>query len=199
QAMITCRALGLLIAALVLTDAVQAQTPAGDEELMLQQAEQAIMEITPEEATSLILGRLMESDRTALDRYLMLGAITGQNLVIIRQKGDANVAATTQIGQSNLAVLHQEGTGNVTLLQQIGDGNVFGSWLIGDYNSLSLLQEGNDNVYLLEYLGSNRDFGHVVQQVGSGIQAVQVGVRDRAFGIEQRGNGMELRIEHLGP
>lgn len=174
-----------------------AQTAEEDEELFLEQAEVAQTQLSPDDAREAILQRLHDGQHVGiLNSFLTAGLPQGGNFALINQEGVGNTASILQEGMANLAVMHQEGNRNTNVLEQIGTGNIFGSWFIGDDNHLTLRQQGNDNVYILEFEGSGRNFGHSVEQIGDGIQAIQIGAAERPFSIEQYGSGMEIRIEH---
>jgi hypothetical protein len=178
----------------LIPDAVMAQT-ASDEDLHIQQAEIAETQLTPEEATAIILDRLRDGEQQdILNSHLLSGFQQGGNFALVNQHGELNTVIVNQLGLANLAVIDQEGARNRTELDQIGNRNIFGAWLRGNDNLLSLLQEGDDNVYILDFEGDG--LNHSVDQVGSGIQAVQVGYGSQPFSIQQYGSGMEIRIEH---
>lgn len=180
-------------------NAVRAQDRSGDEELHLQQVALESTLMTHDEATSLILQRLGQGDQNALNAYLVADFQQGGNFAFVQQDGGANVADVAQIGLSNVAVMQQIGIGNLTLLEQLGNRNVFGAWLTGDNNRLSLRQQGDDNVYILDFVGDDQHLGHSVDQVGNNLQAVQIGAAAAPYSIQQRGNGMEIRVEHNAP
>jgi hypothetical protein len=189
----TLRPIFLCIGFVALVATSSAQT--FDEDLHLEQAEAATSAVTSDEATTLILNRLRSGEQqSVLNLHLLTGFSKGGNFALVHQAGEDNAALVNQIGLANLAVIDQEGERNRTELEQIGQRNIFGAWLRGDENFLSLLQQGDDNIYILDFVGDKLD--HAVEQIGSGIQAVQVGYGSQPFGIQQHGEGMDIRIEH---
>jgi hypothetical protein len=118
------------------------------------------------------------------------------NTATIFQDGANNSAQVNQVGQSNVAVMVQRGSFNTSTLLQDGSYNVYGSLLDGTNNTLNVEQIGNNNGYLFGFQGSN--LNHSVQQIGSNIQATQVGVGHAPFSIEQRGSNMDITIRHNG-
>jgi hypothetical protein len=119
---------------------------------------------------------------------------TVRHIALVWQDGEDNHATLLQSGALNVAVVMQLGDLNETWVEQDGSGNVVGARLQGDRNRLSVSQRGDDNTYLLDFTGSSLD--HTVVQHGTGMRAVQVGAGSRPFGIEQRGSGAEVTIEH---
>ena len=132
-----------------------------------------------------------------LARIVARALTTGtSNTAVINQQGDYNTAQITQRGQNNAAVMVQRGSFNTSTLLQDGSYNVYGSLLDGTNNTLNVEQIGNNNGYLFGFQGSN--LNHSVQQIGSNIQATQVGVGYAPFSIEQRGSNMDITIRHNG-
>lgn len=173
------------------------QNAAPEPDLHIQQVEVAATQRSPEEVAEDILYRLQHGGIMP-DRLDVLGAFSqGQSFAHINQHGQMNAASLSQSGLHNLAVMQQEGNSNTTVLEQIGNGNVLGVWLTGDNNFLDVLQQGNDNVYVLDFIGD--DLQHTVTQQGDGIQARQIGLGSRPFGIEQYGSGLNILIEHVHP
>lgn len=160
-------------------------------------------DVTPEEA----LGEIRTGFNLSSGEFDALDAFTLEaqgNLALVRQEGEGNEAFVSQDGTGNAAVLLQLGDGNIVAAEQLGTGNVLGVQIEGNYNTLTgaagapgVLQDGDGNVYLLEFTGNNHDIPPAVQQ-GVGNQAIQTGVIDRPFGIEQYGDGMRMIIRHNG-
>lgn len=149
--------------------------------------------VTEQAARAFIDGRLAGADRTWLGRFTA-GAEADENVALVRQDGDDNRSLIEQAGRANVAVLYQTGDGNTALVQQTGRANVFGAWLEGDANAVDVTQRGDGNTYLLDFVGTGLD--HAVVQIGRNNRAVQVGVGDLPFGIEQRGNDMQVTVRH---
>lgn len=117
------------------------------------------------------------------------------NTTMLRQLGADNEATIDQMGAGNLAVLLQQGNGNVTSARQSGTGNVIGVRLLGSDNRLEVHQSGLDNTYLLDFTGNGLNIAPAVQ-IGTGNQAVQLGLTAAPFGVEQYGNGIRMIIRH---
>lgn len=189
------RRLGLLtVIALVSLRPAHAQTAELDEDLFIEQAALSATHATSEHDAVLFIQGIMQDG--ALNRLLLPVLVGDGNLALTIQQGSDNAAALAQQGATNLAVLLQRGDLNTTTLDQFGNRNLFAVWLEGTSNRLSVTQEGDDNTYVLGFVGDNLD--HTVYQSGNDIHAVQIGVGRRPFGIEQRGEGMNIQIEHLG-
>lgn len=150
-------------------------------------------DVTRDEALELILDRLSPSNRPTLETFLT--APTAGHFFLGEQNGTGNTALVEQYGDANIAVLLQNGTDNRTTAIQNGSRNLFGAWLTGDENQLRVEQYGNENIYMLDFTGSGLNPPPVVQQ-GDMNQAFQIGVISTPFGIQQRGTGMRLLIEH---
>jgi hypothetical protein len=166
-----------------------------NEDLHLEQAQIATTSPNTFDATSLIHRAMQDGDQRSLFAHPALaGLLQDGNLSLVRQDGELNMASILQMGRANLAVIAQDGSRNLTELEQIGERNIFGAWLTGNDNQLLLRQHGNDNVYMLDFVGN--DLNHSVDQIGSGIRAIQVGHGSKPFSVEQRGEGMDIRIEH---
>lgn len=123
------------------------------------------------------------------------GAVdAGGNTASIQQIGDYNRAFVQQTGRGNVAGLYQGGNGNDASVYQLGNQNVMAAWFFGNDNTFGLTQRGDGNTYVLGFWGSDLD--HQVVQEGNGLTAFQLGIGSLPFGIKQRGNGAEVRIEH---
>jgi hypothetical protein len=118
------------------------------------------------------------------------------NTAVIGQQGNSNTARIDQTGQSNVALMVQRGNYNTSTLLQDGSSNVYGSLLNGANNTLDVEQVGHNNTYLFGFQGSN--LNHSFEQIGNGNTAVQIGVNYEPFGIQQRGNNMNMTIRHNG-
>ncbi|MEX0780906.1 MAG: hypothetical protein WD037_14290 [Balneolales bacterium] len=119
-----------------------------------------------------------------------------ENRADVIQNGYFNLADIMQIGKGNRIQLLQDGSYNTIELTQNGNGNNFTQSTTGDYNSLDAKQIGNDNNYNMEFQGSHTD--HSVRQEGNNISATQSGQTSNPFGITQRGNDMNIIINHRG-
>jgi hypothetical protein len=117
-----------------------------------------------------------------------------ENVGLVAQLGQGNAASIDQVGLGNVAVAYQEGDRNEVVLSQLGDGNLLGVSLLGNGNAIDVTQEGNNNGYFLGFIGES--LTHSVLQQGDNIRAVQVGVGTLPFTIEQRGNDMDITVEH---
>lgn len=118
------------------------------------------------------------------------------NTAVIGQQGNSNTARIDQTGRGNVALMVQRGNLNTSTLLQEGNDNAYGSLLDGNNNTLDVQQLGNNNTYLFGFQGSN--LSHSFEQIGSNNTAVQIGVSYEPFGIQQRGNNMNMTIRHNG-
>ena len=177
----------------------QAQQPSTVQGVNLTQAADAVRQsdsrIDQAGALDMLFGILPTSNP------LFLSALQQQtvtNTAIVHQGAGTtgNVAGLTQRGTGNLAVLFQLGSRNEVDLVQEGNNNLFGVRLGSDDNLLNVAQIGNRNVYLLDYKGAAPLNEPNVIQEGNGNRAVQTGVGSTLFGIQQRGNGMNITIRH---
>ncbi len=151
--------------------------------------------ITPQQAFIEIRKRLALGDRPVLNRYLIGPYLADANLALIQQVGDRSRTEIEQRGEGNVAVLYELGDRNRSSVLQRGDDNIYALWLRGDQNRMNGRQIGDRNIFLFEGAGENLTFPFV-SQVGNDLKAVQIGSTVLPFGIEQRGNGMEVIIEH---
>jgi hypothetical protein len=158
-------------------------------------APEAASGASTQEAVS-FFGSLWPVLGTAADDVLRALANGNGNVAAINQVGTSNRAEIAQRGQSNVAVMLQYGSGNVSTLLQDGSSNVYGSLLNGTNNTLDVEQVGHNNTYLFGFQGSN--LNHSFEQIGNGNTAVQIGVSYQPFGIQQRGNNMNMTIRHNG-
>jgi hypothetical protein len=118
----------------------------------------------------------------------------GTNVVVLDQTGSGNDVVVRQIGADNAAVLTQQGSGNRTDLTQTGDDNLFLTLVVGDGNEVDAVQADGGNVYGLYLVGEGT--AHTVTQLGGNNLAVQVvGPGTTPVDIEQRGRGIEVRVE----
>ncbi len=185
----------LLMSVLPVGPAAWAQDAAGGEVYLDQAAPLPAQEtITAGEAIERIQDRLRPHDANALEAHLLGGFQRGGSFGLVTQRGTGNTARLDQAGPANLAVLSQQGDRNTALLEQVGAGNLYGAWLTGDDNVTNVTQRGADNVYLLDFEGDALQ--HRVVQQGTGNQAVQIGAGAAPFGIEQRGDHMEIVVRH---
>jgi len=118
------------------------------------------------------------------------------NTAVIGQQGNSNIARIDQSGQGNVALMVQRGNFNTSTLRQEGYDNAYGSLLDGNHNRLDVQQLGNNNTYVFGFWGNR--LNHAFEQVGDNNTAVQVGVSYEPFGIQQRGNNMNMTIRHNG-
>ena len=125
---------------------------------------------------------------------LALGLDDGGNTVLVQQFGDDNTAELAQRGQGNFAWIIQRGDRNTTRATQEGNRNVQASVLLGDDNLLDITQLGDGNAYGMFFQGN--DLNHSVVQEGQNNYAMQEGVGEAPFGIQQRGNDMAIEIRH---
>lgn len=187
----------------ILPAAAQQQPPAepGPSEVFIEQAAEApldvevLVPISRGEALAEIRRRLSTPEPNPFGAFLTDNP--GGNFARLDQHGAGNRARLDQRGASNVAVLALVGSGNTTRLEQAGSGNLYGGFLTGSGNTLEVVQRGRDNVYLLDVQGSG--LAHSVRQLGTGLQAAQRGDGGVPFSIEQRGDGMNVFIEHNLP
>lgn len=106
------------------------------------------------------------------------------NAAFIAQVGEGNVALVAQTGSENLAIVYQQGNHNIADLK-----------VEGSRNKTGVFQFGDDNQYSLDFQGI--DLHHLVVQTGH-ARATQSGSGRIPFGIQQRGNGVEVHITHNG-
>lgn len=112
----------------------------------------------------------------------------------IDQQGDGNYALMYQFGANNQAHLLQNGAGNQTYLLQSGVGNIFDVDIHGNDNLVGVAQIGYDNLFNPNITASNR---HIIKvQVGIGNRMVELGQPEIPMSVEQRGDGMEIIIQH---
>ena len=119
---------------------------------------------------------------------LALGLDDGGNTGLVQQFGDDNTAELTQRGQGNFARIIQRGDRNTTL-----------ATLKGDRNVLDIKQLGDGNTYEIDF--EDNDWNHAVVQpqvvqAGQNNFALQEGVGEAPFGIQQLGNDMVIEIRH---
>lgn len=149
--------------------------------------------LTPQEAFDAIIDfGLSDRESDALGAF---SRSAEGNTTLLRQLGTNNEAIIDQMGARNLAVLLQQGNGNATSARQSGTGNIIGVRLLGSDNQLEVHQSGLDNMYLLDFTGNGLNIAPAVQ-IGTGNQAVQLGLTAAPFGVEQYGNGMRMIIRH---
>lgn len=155
---------------------------------------------------------LFDSDtaiRERLKTFLSRGEGASGSFGAIMQEGDANVSSivqrgvgnigvSVQRGHENIADLLQEGDRNLTYILQQGNGNEFNAQLIGNENILGVEQIGNNNTYEMNFeQGSNEPLQHRVVQEGNNLSLSQTGISTTGpASVVQRGEGMDLRIEH---
>lgn len=102
------------------------------------------------------------------------------NKLYLEMRGNMNAAATNQIGSDNSIYELIEGNRNVTEIYQFGSNNSVQTDLIGDGNYPIL----NDGFPIVQYGNDNHISIKENQPGNMGIM------------IEQKGSGMELRIEN---
>ena len=140
---------------------------------------------------SMLLGLLRNSESGQFAGIYQQG--TAQSAQI-EQLGYNNLAVMYQYGSANVGQLSQDGTGNRTGLLQHGYDNLFDVDITGSNNYLGVVQVGNGLEYLPDINDSNRHVFRV--QMGIGNQVVELGQGGVPVNIEQRGEGMELIIQH---
>lgn len=171
----------------------------------------SIQEMDREEAEQHIL-ELFDSDtaiRERLKTFLSRGEGASGSFGTIVQEGDTNVSSIVQRGVGNIGVSVQRGDGNtanllqqgdqnLTYILQQGNGNEFNAQLIGNENILGVEQIGNNNTYEMDFQqGSNEPLQHRVVQEGNNLSLSQTGISTTGpASVVQRGEGMDLRIEH---
>ena len=131
---------------------------------------------------------------------LALGLDDGGNTGLVQQFGDDNTAELAQRGQNNFAWIIQRGDRNTTRATQDGNRNFHKSVLDGDNNMLNVRQLGDGHTYKLDFGGNGRSREvvqpHGVVQAGQNNFALQEGVGEMPFGIQQLGNDMVIEIRH---
>lgn len=148
------------------------------------------------------------------------------NTASIDQRGSSNLATILQDGTGNRAWVLQDGSANTSSLSQHGTDNVATMRLLGPNNSaavlqygtnnlyevtidrsgarpstasmLNVLQDGANNVYRLDFQNRGANLNHSVLQIGRGNVIEQTGRNLRPFGVEQRGDGLQMVIRHNG-
>ena len=111
--------------------------------------------------------------------------LQADQLAIINQFGNENIASITQSGSNNYAMINIVGDQNDIGIEQDGNWNAAGLTFIGDQNEFSLIQRGFLNV-----------FKRVQVTDGYQGQYIQNGF---SLGLEVRGtNGIPMSIEQTG-
>ena len=189
--------LPLLLLAFGLLCFVQAPTAhaqQGGSAFIEQVQERAPGEVSQGQALRMLHDNFFLPSQARPGNGLALGLDDGGNTGLVQQFGDDNTAELAQRGQGNFAWIIQRGDRNTTRATQDGDRNVQASLLLGDDNTLDITQLGDGHTYFLGFQGN--DLNHTVVQEGQNNFALQEGVAERPFGIEQRGNDMGIEIRH---
>ena len=120
------------------------------------------------------------------------------NTANLTQEGRGNVGVIDQLGSNNFAELFQEGNQNRTYALQKGDDNRIDVSLTGDDNAFGVEQYGDSNSYELNFEQVARaPLQHRVEQRGNNLSLSQDGFSTTGpASVVQRGNGMEVNIEH---
>ena len=106
-----------------------------------------------------------------------------------------NQAVIIQQGADNAARIAQRGRGNQSAVLQNGNGNLYDLVITGRNNNINIVQRGDNNEITQRvrgFVGVNVDF----QQIGNDNSIIQElnGIKDQAFKITQRGNGLSVQI-----
>lgn len=107
-----------------------------------------------------------------------------------------NYLHLSQQGNENVASVVQEGNKNAIQVDQTGDNNFYQTIIKGEENLIHALQMGYNNKLFQELTGDRMEL-QVIQQ-GSGNELIQIEASGNApaYQIHQRGDGMQLKIEH---
>lgn len=189
--------LPLLLLAFGLLCFVQAPTAhaqQGGSAFIEQVQERAPGEVSQGQALRMLHDNFFLPSQARAANGLALGLDFDGNTGLFQQFGDDNTADLAQRGQGNFAWIVQSGDRNTTRATQDGNRNVQASVLLGDDNTLDITQLGDGNAYGMFFRGN--DLSHEVVQEGQNNFALQEGVAERPFGIEQRGNDMGIEIRH---
>lgn len=171
-----------------------AQAQQGGSAFIEQVQERAPGEVSQGQALRMLHDNFFLPSQARAGNGLALGLEDGGNTGLVQQFGDDNTAELAQRGQGNFAWIIQSGDRNTTRATQDGNRNVQASLLLGDDNALDITQRGNGHAYGMFFRGN--DLNHSVVQEGQNNFALQEGVAERPFGIEQRGNDMAIEIRH---
>jgi hypothetical protein len=171
-----------------------AEAQQGGSAFIEQVQERAPGEVSQGQALRMLHDNFFLPSQARAGNGLALGLDDGGNTSLVQQFGDGNTAELAQRGQGNFAWIVQRGARNTTRATQEGDRNVQASRLLGDDNTLDITQLGDGNAYVLGFQGN--DLNHSVVQEGQNNFALQEGVGELPFGIQQRGNDMAIEIRH---
>ncbi len=107
-----------------------------------------------------------------------------------------NYIGLTQSGSDNTAIIFQEGKYNAMEIEQLGNNNLYELSLNGEENLIHVLQTGHYNK--LYQILEGDGIGLQVTQQGSDLELVQIetGGNAPAYRVDQRGEGMSIRIEY---
>ena len=106
---------------------------------------------------------------------------SADQVAIIDQFGDNNVAEIFQSGFGNFAKIDIKGNRNNASIEQDGNNNRALLNIFANDNDISLLQDGSNNTF-----NSDAGLNHDVSQIGNNLS------------IQTRGIGIPLRIEQTG-
>lgn len=120
---------------------------------------------------------------------------SADQVAIINQFGDNNVAEIFQSGFGNFARIDIEGNRNIAGIEQRGDENQAFLGIIGNDNVISLLQEGNNNIFNRTFTESGFNAGPFVQ-TGNNLNIQVTGSGGIPMIIEQTGQGAGIIIRN---
>jgi len=144
------------------------------------------------------LRSFLDRDSNASGSFGVIVQDGDTNEANLTQKGRGNVEVIDQLGSNNFAELFQEGNQNRTYALQNGDENEINVSLIGDNNVFGIEQYGDSNSYELNFeQKAGGTLQHRVVQDGNNLSLSQDGFSTTGpASVVQRGNGMEVNIEH---
>lgn len=123
------------------------------------------------------------------NRPLLLNA---DNMVMLTQVGNSNIAGINQVGDANLARMAVQGNNNTTTLTQRGNRNAANIDVAGDNNPVAVTQNGNGNQYELDLTSSSNTPVNVVQNGSGNRVQSELSGSGRQYNVTQFGNNNEL-------
>lgn len=120
--------------------------------------------------------------------------LQANQLAIINQIGNDNIASINQSGNNNYAMINIVGDQNEIGIDQDGNRNIAGLTFIGDQNEFSLIQRGDYNLFN-RFKVTNGYQGQYIQN-GLGLGLEIRGTNGIPMSIEQTGQNMGILIEN---
>ena len=126
------------------------------------------------------------------------------NILGLTQTGGGNQAYMTQLGIGNHANFSQNGQGNSSTIVQKGDYNILDGTVDGRSNKVDIYQNGSNNQVKTDINDNNRNLTisqsngkFTISQEGNGntLTQLETSPQSKGYGVEMRGNGINLTIE----